>query len=278
MNGSSASAVPNRVPLWLAVVAVFVSFVAAALAGTMVGTLVRLVLPGLPPEPNLAVALPSMAASGLCLLAVALAVPLVAQLPQPRALGLRSAPLVTYPAAAVGTVMLGPLADTCMSLMEAWLPEATSGTVRMLHALVEGAPLLLVWPFFALLPGVSEELLFRGVLQRSVKRPALAIAASGVGFALFHVDPHHVAGVLPLGLFLAWVAQRSSTWVTVFAHVANNTFAILAIHSETLDVGYGTGRPMPATWLPASLVFVLVSVIVIVRATPPADDRKPIVS
>ena len=54
----------------------------------------------------------------------------------------------------------------------------------------------------------------------------LAVLVSGTAFALFHVDPVHVVGVLPLGLFLSWVAQRSNTSVTIFAHVANNSIAL----------------------------------------------------
>jgi membrane protease YdiL (CAAX protease family) len=110
----------------------------------------------------------------------------------------------------------------------------------------------------ALLPGFGEELLFRGLLLRSFSTRSIGVVASGVGFALFHVDPHHIAGVLPLGLFLSWVASRSSTSVTIVAHVVNNTMALVATHVTALDVGYGTERAMPSSWLPVSLgVFAL---------------------
>ena len=116
---------------------------------------------------------------------------------------------------------------------------------------------------------MAEELLFRGVLQRSVAPGVLAVGLSGVGFALFHVDPVHVAGVLPLGLFLAWVGQRASTRVTVLAHVLNNSFALLAIKSEALDVGYGTERDLPPLWLAGSLVGVAICAWVVARGTEP---------
>jgi membrane protease YdiL (CAAX protease family) len=136
-------------------------------------------------------------------------------------------------------------------------------------------PLLWLWPTFALLPGLSEELLFRGVLQRALVRPGLAIACSGCAFALFHVDPVHVVGVLPLGLFLAWVAQRSSTAVSIFAHVCNNSVALVAIRSSTLDVGFGTDQALPNSWLFISLCL-FAGMVWIVQHTTQRAEPDPV--
>ena len=53
-----------------------------------------------------------------------------------------------------------------------------------------------------------------------------------------------------------------------FAHIANNTFAIIAVHSETLDVGYGTSELMLWSWLPISLVLVAFAARVIAKSCP----------
>jgi membrane protease YdiL (CAAX protease family) len=155
-----------------------------------------------------------------------------------------------------------------MTEMARLLPGATLGVVPFLHDLVRDMPLMLAWPVLALLPGVSEELIFRGVLQRAVRNGVPAIALSGIAFAAFHIDPQHIIGVLPLGLFLAWVGSRCGTWVTIFAHVVNNTLAIVAEKSGTFDVGYGSDAPMPLHWLPPSLLMVAFACWLIVRATP----------
>jgi membrane protease YdiL (CAAX protease family) len=110
--------------------------------------------------------------------------------------------------------------------------------------------------------------MFRGLLQTAAQRRWVGITASGLAFSLFHLDPQHIAGVLPLGFFLAWVGSRCGTFVTIFAHVVNNTAAIAAVHSEALDVGYGTDAPMPWPWVPASLLFVVVAVRVIAKHAP----------
>jgi membrane protease YdiL (CAAX protease family) len=195
--------------------------------------------------------------------------PLLASLPVRETLGLRRAPLRVFVAAGLGTVLLGPIGDVCMTTLSQLFPKFSLGVVPALHDIAQGFAWPLLWPAFALLPGLAEELLFRGVLQRAIVRPGLAVLVSGLGFALFHVDPVHVVGVLPLGLFLAWVAQRSGTSVTIFAHVLNNSVAIATIQSATLDVGYGTDRPLPFAWVVASLCGVFLAARVIMRETAP---------
>lgn len=204
------------------------------------------------------VAVPAMLITGFTTLGAVLLVPRVTGVPTRSALGLGGAPPSAFLAAALGTLMLGPLADLLMQGMATYAPESTLNVLEGLHGLARSQPVWLLWPALALLPGISEELLFRGLLQRSFATRSIGVVASGVGFALFHVDPRHIAGVLPLGLFLSWVASRSSTSVTIFAHIVNNTMALAATHIVALDVGYGTEQPMPESWLPVSLgVFAL---------------------
>ena len=261
-------------PLWQALCWVVAGFLAMQLAGSITASSLLALLgiesgssTDLPP----AVFLPATAASSLMLLAVSLMAPLVSGLQMASVLGLSKARLSVYLAAAVGTFMLGPLGDLLMTTMSQLLPDATLNNVPRLQEMALQVPLWLIWPVFALLPGVSEELLFRGVLQRSVGRGVWAIVISGVVFALFHVDPHHMVGVLPLGLFLAFVASRGGTWVAIFAHVVNNTLAITAVHSEHLNVGYGTDQAMPWQWIPVSLLITAVCSIVVIRET--REDR-----
>lgn len=264
---------PRRLPLSQALFALLAAFLLAQLAGKLVsdtlgaskvlqvasGSSVH----GLRPE----IVVPSMLASELAILLVALLMPLLAALPLRATLGISAARPQLLVAAAFGTVLLGPLGDVCMSTFAHYFPTLTLGVVPALHEVAQGFPMLLLWPAFALMPGFAEELLFRGVLQRAIARPLLATLVSGAAFALFHVDPVHVVGVLPLGLFLSWVAQRSSTSVTIFAHVANNSIALLSMQSATLDVGYGTDRALPPQWLAASLLGVSVAIWLVARET-----------
>jgi membrane protease YdiL (CAAX protease family) len=216
-----------------------------------------------------AVIMPALAVSGLALLGVTLYAPQVAGVPLSRALNLRAAPPSAYVLAVVGTVALGPTGDWLMRLAAELYPQATLGVVPMLNDLVRAMPLLLVWPAFALLPGVAEELAFRGLLQSASGPARLRLALSAILFALFHVDPHHVVGVLPLGLFFAWVASRYGTLVTIGAHVANNTIAIAMARA-----GQDSEEVVPFSWVAASWLVVLACTVALARGPARGADGE----
>ena len=260
---------PRRLPLWYGITAVFAALFFSNLFATLARDVASAVSGGLPAadggKVTAAVVVPAMLASELALLIVALVTPLLANVSLRDGLDLKPHRPIVFVAAAVGTVMLGPLGDAFMTLFSNQFPGLTLDAVPALHELASRLSLVALWPTFALLPGIAEELLFRGVLQGAFRRGVAAVVVAGTTFALFHLDPVHVAGVLPLGLFLSWVAYRTSTLVTIFAHVANNSLAVLSIHSAVLDVGYGTGREVPLSWLFGSLVVFAAAALIIAR-------------
>jgi membrane protease YdiL (CAAX protease family) len=269
-----------RLPLGQAALWVLFGGLGAQIAAGATAAMVRAWLHarGLPvaaQPPAVWLLLPAMLVQTGAMIFVCVLAPALASLPVAEALGLRKSPLRSTLAAALGTVALGPTADFLMRTMQALLPKLNLGVLPMLHDLVRDLPWLASWPALALLPGISEELMFRGLLQTAAARTRFAIALSAIGFALFHVDPHHVAGVLPLGFFLAWVRSRCGTVATIVAHVANNTAAIIAVQHATLDVGYGTDKTMPWQWLPTSLAVVFACALVIARDGTPQRDAAP---
>jgi membrane protease YdiL (CAAX protease family) len=270
-GATTAPAEHERVGLLVAVCALVLAFPTGAVASKLAlevfapNAAGRSKASGMPPT---AAVVPTMIALELTFVLVAFAVPLLRGLRPRRALGLQGSKLRVFVAAAIGTVMLGPLGDTLMSTLSALFPNLGGHVITELREVSRKLPLLQLWPALALMPGLGEELLVRGMLQRAIAPSAWAVALSAGVFAAMHVDPIHVAGVLPLGIFLAWTAHRTqSTLVTIVAHVANNSFALLTIRSQALDVGYATGQELPAWWLACSLVCVAASAWVIVRGT-----------
>lgn len=260
---------PPLVPGWVALVALLPVLVTTQLGGSIARSIalsVVRVTTGANPDPDHAVGVLAGMATGAGLLAlIALAVPLLRARSPRRSYRLWPAPPQVLVAAAVGTFSLGPLADTLMVAMAGVFPDLTLGTLPRLRALATGRPFWVLWPFFALLPGVAEELFFRGFVQHAFVRTRVAVMASAASFALFHLDPHHIVGVLPLGLFLAWTASRFGTLVTIFAHTFNNTLALLAIQVSELDVGYGSDTPMPGSWLFLGLLLWAGATLVLLR-------------
>jgi membrane protease YdiL (CAAX protease family) len=110
----------------------------------------------------------------------------------------------------------------------------------------------LLWIAFGVAPGVCEELLFRGALQRSLARRfgAFAIGLAALAFALVHFDPVHGPAAFPLGLYLGVVALRArSTWPAMLCHAANNCAAML----PQLRPELALALPRPASWEGAAL-------------------------
>jgi membrane protease YdiL (CAAX protease family) len=106
---------------------------------------------------------------------------------------------------------------------------------RAIHqALKPAGPLDLVVSLgvIAVLPGLCEELVVRGVLLPSLARPlgALgAVASSAFLFAAMHLDPYRFLFTFTVGFVLGLLRLRTgSLWPPVLAHVTLNalTFAV----------------------------------------------------
>jgi hypothetical protein len=83
----------------------------------------------------------------------------------------------------------------------------------------------------ALVPGVCEEVLFRGYAQRQFERPAGpagGILLAGGLFGLYHLRPSQVLPLVVLGVYMAYLVWRTGSLVPAMAvHVAHNGLAVL---------------------------------------------------
>jgi membrane protease YdiL (CAAX protease family) len=101
----------------------------------------------------------------------------------------------------------------------------------------------------AVLPGIGEELFFRGFIQTRLTArwgSRLGIVVTALLFGLMHGDPVHSSVTFFMGLSLGWIYERTgSLWPSIAAHAVNNAVSTLMVHSH-LNVG-----------LPASLQIAL---------------------
>ncbi|NRF38455.1 CPBP family intramembrane glutamic endopeptidase [Pedobacter foliorum] len=85
----------------------------------------------------------------------------------------------------------------------------------------------------ALLPGIAEELMFRGAVQRSFGRifnnPHVAIWASAFLFSAIHLQFYGFLPRLLLGAGFGYIYYFSgSLWYAMLAHFLNNAYAVCA--------------------------------------------------
>jgi membrane protease YdiL (CAAX protease family) len=112
------------------------------------------------------------------------------------------------------------------------------GDTKPLEQAVATTPLALSLIVLGLLPAVSEELLFRGVLARAfgARRAVLGIVVSAVVFSLYHFIPLQMVGVFPLGLALGMLALRAGSIVPgMIAHLLNNATVLILQRVTVVD-------------------------------------------
>lgn len=93
----------------------------------------------------------------------------------------------------------------------------------------------------AVVPAIGEEFFFRGLilgdLLKAKVRPAVAIASTGLLFALVHGQYHNILAIWVLGSFLGYLYYVSgSLWLPIAAHFTNNFLSVL------LKYLYNTGK------------------------------------
>lgn len=125
-------------------------------------------------------------------------------------------------------------------------------TLRELHQFPLAVTLLLM----AVLPGVCEELFFRGFLLwgfRGSCSDRAAVAWVAVLFGLFHFDPYRLLAVSILGMLFGYLVIVTRSIVpAILAHVTNNAIAVIASYL-VLKSGNGeletlAGPDTPSFW------------------------------
>ena len=115
-----------------------------------------------------------------------------------------------------------------------------------LQALVDRPPLGWAIAMFAMLPAVCEEIVFRGVLARSLGRRMSLIAAaviSGVVFSAYHLSLVQALPALTLGMLLAVIAIRADSIApSMVAHALNNALVIAASRGALPELTGWLGR------------------------------------
>jgi len=100
------------------------------------------------------------------------------------------------------------------------------------YVLPEGVPLWQILFFFCLLPGICEEIAFRGVLLYGLRKkltPFRLALVVGLIFGLFHVDLFRIVPTAYLGVILTAVVLLSGSILPAVAwHTLNNAFALVS--------------------------------------------------
>lgn len=136
--------------------------------------------------------------------------------------------------------------------------------------------LLLVVLVVAVVPAVSEEVMFRGFIQRSFElkiKPFIAAFLTAIFFSLYHFNPYGLIPLAVLGFYFGFAAYTSKTLlIPVLLHFLNNFTAVMLyfiIGSEELiksDVSAKSGEDLGFyTLVTIALTIVFALLIILIK-------------
>lgn len=147
--------------------------------------------------------------------------------------------------------------------IEDWMRSAEDRAEALTEAFLKmdsRADLILNIMLIGILPAVGEELLFRGILQRSIHEQSnnhhIAIWSSALLFSALHMQFYGFLPRLVLGAFFGYLlVWTSSLWAPMIAHFFNNTLALLlayAMGAESLNTEFDEiGTTTDTLWMSA---------------------------
>lgn len=154
------------------------------------------------------------------------------------------------PAHALAAILTAPLLVEVMrplvARVQEWLPLPVGEAARFSSMAQEfDFDVRLVLLLFALSPGVTEELFFRGAILSSLRRdlsPLRCAAWQAALFAAIHLSIYRMVPTALLGALLTLVTLRArSVWPAILLHASYNGLLMV---SEREDL------PAPPEWLP----------------------------
>lgn len=168
------------------------------------------------------------------------------RLPIRETLSLRAPP----PAAWLGVLIGVPagllMADGVVRLASLAMPIPEEWIEAMAEAFGADIPVWQMLFFFAILPGIFEEIAFRGVLLHGLKsrfRPVQLVLVAGIAFGFFHVDLFRIPGTSFLGVLLVIAVLRSGSIYPAMAwHALHNALALGSARVEQIRL------PDQPTW------------------------------
>ncbi len=153
--------------------------------------------------------------------------------------------------------------------VETWMKESEATAQKITQAFLNvhsTAGLFLNIFVVAVVPALSEELLFRGVFQKLfsdwTKSIHWGILISAIFFSAFHLQFYGFIPRMLLGLFFGYLLSWSGTiWVPIIAHFINNAFAVIISYFVNIKT---IGQEVETIGASAnSFIFVIISILTV---------------
>ncbi|GAB5526773.1 MAG: type II CAAX endopeptidase family protein [Roseivirga sp.] len=166
------------------------------------------------------------------------------------------------------------------------LPDSLAGIEKILKSMEESLAettekfttfnsfggFLLGFIVIAVLPGIGEEIMFRGVLQNTLHKYSgnkhIAIWVTGFIFAAIHLQFYGVVPRMMLGVLFGYLYVWSGNlWLPIISHITNNGLAVILTYAaqlEATDINIDDTESMPG-WMSAVGLVVCLAILFVIR-------------
>lgn len=157
-----------------------------------------------------------------------------------------------------------------MAPVENWMKAQEALAEQLTGTLLEGSGVLtLLYNLLviAVMAGITEEFLFRGALQRIIGQWTtnhhIVIWSAAILFSAFHLQFYGFLPRMLLGAYFGYLLYWGrNIWIPVFAHFANNAFAVFSMSDTRLKENeFITGDISNANLLPYSALAILTFIL-----------------
>ena len=152
-------------------------------------------------------------------------------------------------------------------LLDYVIPVPQQALEQMSAIMPKDIPVWQLYLFLGLIPGVIEELAFRGLLLHGLRRkvrPVLLPVVVGIIFGLFHFSLFRIGPTGFLGILLTIIALLTgSVFPGIALHILNNSFAVWAANH-----GIPVAALDPWHYVAATVIFALAPWIIYRNRTP----------
>jgi membrane protease YdiL (CAAX protease family) len=119
------------------------------------------------------------------------------------------------------------------------IKQMMEAMLRILLTVNSTGEFLLVLVMVAVVPAVSEEILFRGLVQGDLERAIggwKSAVVAGMVFGVYHLNPFNVVPIVVIGIAFGLIVYRSGNiLLAMAAHFLNNAIAVLAVWLGVAD-------------------------------------------
>lgn len=131
----------------------------------------------------------------------------------------------------------------------------------------------------AIIPGICEEITFRGVIHEGIRAtygPSAAIVVTSILFALIHLSPWNFLSLICMGVFLGLLREKTgSIWPGAVAHAVNNALALTLITVAPPQENAWQYEYFPLWLNVTALAVFLVGILLFRRQTRPVVETIP---